>query len=112
MLCLGLSQLAFLQALTPVDIKHVPFLISVGAFSYVASILAVFTPGGLGVREGVWYLALKGITAPHIALIYAFASRLWTIIAEALLLFISLPILWHRTRKTARQEQENVITGV
>lgn len=99
MFLLGLSQLFFLQAFAPVGKEHFPVLMSIGAFSYVASILAIFTPSGLGVREGVWYLALKGITAPHIAIIYAFVSRLWTIVIEAILLFLSLPILWVRRRK-------------
>lgn len=99
MFLLGLSQLFFLQSFAPVGSEHFPILMSIGAFSYVASILAIFTPSGLGVREGVWYLALKGITAPHIAIIYAFVSRLWTIIVEAILLFLSLPILWVRKRK-------------
>lgn len=99
MFTLGLSQLLFLQSFTPVGKEHFPILMSIGAFSYVASILAIFTPSGLGVREGVWYLALKGITAPHIAIIYAFVSRLWTIVVEALLLFISLPILFIAKKK-------------
>lgn len=99
MFLLGLSQLFFLQAFAPVGREHFPILMSIGAFSYVASILAIFTPSGLGVREGVWYLALKGITAPHIAIIYAFVSRLWTIVIEAILLFIFLPILWIRKRR-------------
>lgn len=90
---IGIAQLTFLQAFAPVQIQFFPFLISIGAFSTVAGILAVFAPGGLGVREGVWYLALQTITAPHIALIYAGVSRIWMIIIEALLSFGALPFL-------------------
>jgi uncharacterized membrane protein YbhN (UPF0104 family) len=99
MLGLGWAQLLFLQSFAPVGREHFPLLMSIGAFSYVASILAIFTPSGLGVREGIWYLALKGITAPAIAIIYAFVSRLWTIIVEAILLFMALPLLWIRKRR-------------
>lgn len=88
---IGASQFLFLQSFAPVPSSAAPLFISVGAFSYVVSIIA-FTPSGLGVREGIWYLALKRIATPSVALIYAFASRIWMIIIEAILLFICLPI--------------------
>jgi len=90
---IGLSQFLFLQSFAPVSFTHFSLLLSIGAFSYAASIIALFSPSGLGVREGIWYLALKKITPKHIALIYSLASRLWMIIIEALLAFGSLPLL-------------------
>lgn len=93
-LCLGLAQLFFLQSFAPVANTNFAVLIGIGAFSYVASILALFSPSGIGVREGVWYIALKRIVEPHVAIIYAFASRLWTIAVEVILLLICLPTLW------------------
>ncbi|MEK7524083.1 MAG: lysylphosphatidylglycerol synthase domain-containing protein [Patescibacteria group bacterium] len=98
----GLAQVLFLKSFTHVSPHQFPLLISIGSFSYVASILAIFTPGGLGVREGIWYLALKGISAPHIAIIFALASRIWTVVAEALFLFIALPILWLEKRRNKK----------
>ncbi|MEK7171731.1 MAG: lysylphosphatidylglycerol synthase domain-containing protein [Patescibacteria group bacterium] len=95
----GVSHLVFLQSFVPVSAEYFPFLISVGSFSYVASIIALFAPSGLGVREGVWFLALKTIITSPVAIIYAFASRIWTIVIEAILLFIALPILWIIQRK-------------
>lgn len=94
----GVSHLVFLQSFAPVSSEYFPFLISVGSFSYVASIIALFAPSGLGVREGVWFLALKTIVVSPIAIIYAFASRIWTIVIEAILLFIALPALWIKER--------------
>lgn len=102
MVGIGVSQFLFLQSFAPVNISEAMVLISIGSFSQVVSIIAIFTPGGLGVREGVWYLALKNLTAPHISLIYAFVSRLWMIIVEAILLFICLPIAWVRSAKQLR----------
>ncbi len=90
MLLMGLSQVIFLKALTHVPMKYTLYLISLGTFSYVASVLAFFTPGGLGVREGVWYIALKGIVIEYIGLIFALVSRLWTMIVEAILFVIAL----------------------
>lgn len=99
---LGFSQLFFLQSFAPVTADHFPFLVSIGALSYIAGIIALFSPSGLGIREGVWYFALKRMLSPHVALVYAFVSRLWTIVIEAILLFIALPILWilERRKKT------------
>ncbi|MEK9132373.1 MAG: lysylphosphatidylglycerol synthase domain-containing protein [Patescibacteria group bacterium] len=98
-LCLGVSSALFLQSFAPVNTSHFPFLISIGAFGYLASMLAIFTPSGLGVREGVWFFALRTIVAPHVSLVYAFVSRIWTIVMEAILLFIALLLLWTKRRK-------------
>lgn len=98
----GVSHLVFLQSFAPVSAQYFPFLISIGSFSYVASIIALFAPSGLGVREGVWFLALKTIITSPIAIIYAFASRIWTIVIEAILLFIALPMLWITQRRAKK----------
>ncbi|MBI4995288.1 flippase-like domain-containing protein [Candidatus Peregrinibacteria bacterium] len=90
----GISHLVFLQSFAPVASQYFPFLISIGSFSYVASMIALFAPSGLGVREGIWFLALKTLVASPVAIIYAFASRIWTIVVEAILLFICLPLFW------------------
>lgn len=102
----GVAQFLFLQSLAPVSLEHAAFLMGVGVFSYVASILAFFTPGGLGVREGIWYLALEKISGPAIGLVYAFVSRLWIVVMEALLAFITLPFFLLRQR---RARQTNVL---
>lgn len=94
---LSLSHFFFLQSFVPISISHLPFILGIGGFSYVASILALFVPSGFGVREGIWYLAMKRVSVPHVALIFSFASRIWTMIVEAILLFVALPLLWvHR----------------
>lgn len=99
----GVSHLVFLQSFVPVSAEYFPFLISVGSFSYVASIIALFAPSGLGVREGVWFLTLKAIVTSPIAIIYAFASRIWTIAIEAILLFIALPVFWITQRRVKKE---------
>lgn len=100
MLGIGISQVIFLQSFASVDPRHIPLLMSIGTFTYVASLLALFTPSGLGVREGIWYLALKNFLPNATALVYSFVSRLWMIILEGILMTISLPLL---ARVTQRQ---------
>lgn len=106
MFLMGVSQVIFLTSLTPIPMKYIVFLVSMGTFSYVASILAFFTPGGLGVREGIWYIALKNIVVDYISLIFALVSRLWSIILEALLAFIALGFFF-LLRRNGEENGEN-----
>ncbi len=52
------------------------------AFSVVAGFLAVFAPGGIGVREGIFVLALQPHTSAVNAIFIAIAVRLLTSLAE------------------------------
>jgi len=52
--------------------------------SYVAGIIAVFAPGGLGVREAALVALLAPVTGPAPALLLAVASRLWLVALEIL----------------------------
>jgi uncharacterized membrane protein YbhN (UPF0104 family) len=62
--------------------------------SYVAGIIAVFAPGGLGVREAAMVILLSPIVGPAPALLLAIASRLWLVTLEIL---TALGVLaWHR----------------
>jgi uncharacterized membrane protein YbhN (UPF0104 family) len=57
---------------------------AVGTFaaSYVAGLLALFAPGGIGVRESVFFLMLDGVAGPGIAAALAIASRLMLTLTE------------------------------
>lgn len=50
--------------------------------SYVAGILAVFAPGGIGVREAALVVLLAPAVGPAAALLLAVASRLWLVALE------------------------------
>ncbi|MBP9718618.1 flippase-like domain-containing protein [Candidatus Gracilibacteria bacterium] len=91
----GLSQALFLISFTSIPMSALPYLTSMGAFTYVASILGV-TPSGLGVREYVWIVALRKMLEHHISIIFAFVSRLWTIAIELILAFIFFIVLMAR----------------
>ncbi len=66
---------------------HVPELgigHSIGAFtaSYVAGLLALPAPGGIGVREFVFYAMLDGVVGPANAVALAIASRVQLTLTE------------------------------
>lgn len=69
--------------------------------SYVAGIIAVFAPGGLGVREAALVALLSPIAGPAPALLLAIASRLWLVALEIL---TALGVLaWHRTNVSSSE---------
>jgi glycosyltransferase 2 family protein len=56
--------------------------IAVFTASYLAGFLALFAPGGIGVREGLFILMLQGPLGISAATALALASRVWLTIAE------------------------------
>jgi len=81
----GLGLFFLLNSLSPVPAEH--YLAVTGAY-YAASIvgiLAVFAPGGLGVREGITMLVLPLIVPRENAIVAAVVIRLVLILAEIFL---------------------------
>lgn len=62
-----------------------PAAIGICAIGYLAGYLAFFTPGGLGVREGVYALLLGSYLSAPVALAVAFLVRLWLTLIELIL---------------------------
>jgi len=74
-----------------------PFGEATGIFAagYLAGLVAVITPGGLGVREGALVLLLTPLTGSRVALALAIASRVLFTVAE---LLAAAPFLLWRDR--------------
>jgi uncharacterized membrane protein YbhN (UPF0104 family) len=66
------------------DVPGLPLRLAISAFaaSYVSGLLALFAPGGIGVREAVFFLMLDGVVGPGIAAALAVASRLLLTVTE------------------------------
>jgi uncharacterized membrane protein YbhN (UPF0104 family) len=62
------------------------------SLSWVVGYIAVISPGGLGIREGVMLLMLQGVVDTQTALIFPLLSRFMYLIAEALLGFSALAL--------------------
>ncbi len=73
----GTGFYLFLSGLTVVAAKDLWPLVGVSAAGYAAGWLAVFAPGGIGVREGVYALLLARFLPPSAAAAAAILSRLW-----------------------------------
>lgn len=78
----GVALYVFIRSFYSLDFSSILYL--TGAFSVagMVGILAVFTPSGLGVREGILALFLNQVMPTPVALVVAVASRIWLTIVE------------------------------
>ena len=86
----GLAFLCLLKGLTPSARLSWPEATGVFTVSYLAGLVAVFAPAGLGPRESVFVLLLAGPLGPKLAVALAVATRILLTITE---LGAALPFL-------------------
>jgi glycosyltransferase 2 family protein len=83
----GLSTMCLIQAVEPISFQHQTLYIAgVGAIGAIVTVLAFFTPSGLGAREGVMYALLLPIATPSTALLVVTLSRIVITASELLIL--------------------------
>ena len=81
---LGTGFWLFVGSVAPLDADAVISMIGISAAGYVGGYLAVFVPGGLGVREGLYALLLAAYVPPPMAVAIAILCRLWLTVCELL----------------------------
>jgi uncharacterized membrane protein YbhN (UPF0104 family) len=86
----GAAYYLFLLALAPLPLSVVPAAAGVNALSFVAGYVAVFAPGGLGVKEWAMTLLLTPLLPVGVAAVISVAARLWLVVAEVALAGIAL----------------------
>jgi len=82
--CIGISAWCTIRAFIPIEISALPFVISVSSFAGVIGFLVLFSPAGLGVREGIYLLALSSLTGPEAAALAAVILRVMQTVADML----------------------------
>ncbi len=95
----GFTLWALSRSVTQVSAALVPMFMSAAALGATVGFLAIFTPGGLGVREGILLIVLSPIVGSANSAVIIVASRLLQIIAEAALAGVGLLLLWHDKKK-------------
>lgn len=90
----GIAFAMFAHALAPHATGNATSYIAVYTGSYLAGYLALFAPGGVGVREAVLVLAMPrfGLLSAPDAAVVAIASRLWLTVLE----IVPGVLLWKR----------------
>jgi hypothetical protein len=78
----GLAFAALVASLYPLAPADVPVVVAAYAAAYAAGFLALLTPAGLGVREGVLVVALAPVLPAGPALVVALLSRVWMMLVE------------------------------
>ena len=78
----GLAFAALVAALHPLAATDIPLVVAAYAAAYAAGFLALLTPAGLGVREGVLVVALAPVLPAGPALVVALVSRVWMMLVE------------------------------
>jgi hypothetical protein len=81
---LGTGFWLFVGSVAPLEADPVLPMIGISAAGYVGGYLAVFVPGGLGVREGLYALLLAAYVPPPMAVAIAILCRLWLTACELL----------------------------
>jgi uncharacterized membrane protein YbhN (UPF0104 family) len=79
----GLAFATLVASMYPLDVSDVPLVVAAYAAAYAAGFLALLTPAGLGIREGVLVVALAPVLPAGPALVVALVSRLWMMLVEA-----------------------------
>ncbi len=91
-LLFGLGFLILVKSMTQADLKMYPTLTGAYAFSLNIGFLAIFTPGGIGVREGVLVFLLSSLFPLPVSTLISLISRLWMTVGEVLCFLIAMPL--------------------
>ena len=83
---LGAGVVALASAVTELPRDLWLFVVTAFAVSHVAGVLAIFAPGGLGVREGTFALILSTVLPVGVASLVALASGVWIVGSELTML--------------------------
>jgi len=63
--CAGISTWLISRSVCLLDLSILPNIISITAFSGVMGLLVFFSPAGIGVRDGIFFITLGGVVGPE-----------------------------------------------
>ncbi|HII14810.1 MAG TPA: hypothetical protein HA362_00695 [Nanoarchaeota archaeon] len=98
---LGMGFALLVNSITPIPFSDYPYVAGAFILSWVLGFISIFSPGGIGVREGAIAIILAQILPEPIAIIAAFGSRIWWIIIE-----VSSFIFWYLFNKLSVSKPE------
>lgn len=82
---MGLAFVLFINLFTDLSIFDHPTTLFILPISWTLGLLAVFAPGGIGVREGIMTVYLAMFIDPALAAVIPWIYRIWITIFELLL---------------------------
>jgi uncharacterized membrane protein YbhN (UPF0104 family) len=106
----GISTMCLIRAIEPISFRgETLYVAGVGAIGAIVTVLAFFTPSGLGAREGVMYALLLPIMSPTTALLVVTLSRV--VITGSELLILAGATGLHVRRTIAQTQVETADLG-
>lgn len=78
----GIGFYFFVDSVYPVSSNYILFLTGALAISSILGLIAIFAPGGLGVREGALVYLLSFMMATPVAVIISILTRIWMTLIE------------------------------
>lgn len=87
-LCAGMATWCMINAFTPLTIILLPFTVSITVLAGTIGLLAIFSPAGIGVRDGAYLLLLTNITGTGVAALITVFLRIMQTIADILMAII------------------------
>jgi uncharacterized membrane protein YbhN (UPF0104 family) len=86
------------------------YYISIYAFGWILGYVAIFAPGGIGIRETALVWLLGGIVAPDLAIVYSSVHRFVFIIGEIILGGASIGLVFLGKARSSDSE-ESISSG-
>ncbi|MDA3838177.1 MAG: lysylphosphatidylglycerol synthase transmembrane domain-containing protein [Candidatus Delongbacteria bacterium] len=84
-LVMGLAFIIFINLFTDLSIFDHPTTLFILPISWTLGLLAIFAPGGIGVREGIMTVYLSMFISPGLAAVIPWIYRIWLTVFELLL---------------------------
>ena len=84
-LIVGTGFYMLVSSIYPLAINELLYVGGVYGLSAIIGIISIFAPSGIGVREGIMILGLSLIMPQEYAVIIGVVSRLWSTVAELIL---------------------------
>jgi len=78
----GVGFYLFVDSVYPVAPQYILFLTGALAISSTVGLIAIFAPGGLGVREGALVYLLSLVMATPVAVVISVLTRIWMTLIE------------------------------
>ncbi len=82
----GFGAYMLVCSIYPLPLSKCLYVGGVYALSCIAGILAVFSPSGIGVREGIFALGLGLLMDTNYAVVIALVARMWAVLTELVLI--------------------------
>ena len=88
----GLAFFFLLNSIYALNFSYLPYIVSSYILAWMIGFIVIFTPGGLGIREGALTYLLKFVMPLPVAIALSFFSRILITVSEIIFLLVSLKL--------------------